>query len=222
MAKGTTFGTVHSNRDLGLIQQKVDIQPAQPKLNLIDIPGADGSKDLSDRPAGRIVYHDRTLTWTFALYPGDNWHDKHRQVSAALNGKRLDIYLDDDPNYFYTGRLTVKKYNTDKALRQITVEATCSPYMWAKEVSAWPVNFPSNSTGVTSVTVKGAAPAVCYVNLPYPATVKVKNYSVNASAGKIKLPVLLMPGGTSVSITFNQSGVGEYIRVDFEWREGAL
>lgn len=133
MAKGTNFGGIHSNIDLRLIQQKVEIQPAEPKLNLIDIPGADGSKDLSDRPAGRIVYKDRSITWTFALYPGENWHNKHRQVSNALNGKHCKITLDDDPGYYYVGRLTVKKYNTDKLLRQITVEATCAPYMLKQE-----------------------------------------------------------------------------------------
>ena len=129
MAKGTDFGGVHSYWDLNLIQQRVDIQPAEPKLNTVDIPGADGSVDLSTQPAGRIVYRDRVLTWTYALYPGENWHLKHRQVSNALNGRRCRITLDDDPDYYYDGRLTVKKYNTDKLLRQITIEAVCAPYI---------------------------------------------------------------------------------------------
>ena len=131
--KGTDFGGVHSYTDLHLIQQLVDIQPAEPKLNLVDIPGADGSKDLSEMPGGRVVYKDRTLTWTFALYPGENWHDKHRQVSNTLNGRRCKITMDDDPGHYYLGRLSVKKYNTDKVLRQITVEATCSPWMLKQE-----------------------------------------------------------------------------------------
>lgn len=135
MAKGTDFGGIHSSRDLNLIQQLVDVQPAEPKLNLIDIPGADGSKDLSEQPAGRMTYHDRKLTWTFALYPGENWHDKHRQVSNALNGKRCRITLDDDPAYCYVGRLAVKKYSTDRLLRQITIEATCSPYRLKQEIT---------------------------------------------------------------------------------------
>ena len=129
MAKGTNFGGVHSYTDLNLIQQKVEIQPAEPKLNLVDIPGADGSKDLSELPAGRVVYKDRILTWIFALYPGEDWHAKHRQVSNELNGKQCKITLDDDPGWYYKGRLTVKKYNTDRLLRQITIEATCSPYL---------------------------------------------------------------------------------------------
>lgn len=128
MARGTSFGGLHSNRDLQLIQQAVDVQPAQPKLNIIEIPGADGSVDLSAQPGGRVVFSDRTITWTFGLYPGDKWHDRHRKVSNALNGLACYITLDDDPNYYYEGRLSVEKYNVDGLLKQITVKATCRPY----------------------------------------------------------------------------------------------
>lgn len=129
MARGTDFGGIHSNRDLNLIQQKVEETPAEPKLNLVNVPGADGSKDKSELPGGRLFYNDRTVSWTFALYPGEDWDAKHRQVSNALNGKRCKITLDTNPGYYYTGRLVVKKYNRDRALRQITIEATCSPYL---------------------------------------------------------------------------------------------
>ena len=103
--------------------------PAEPKLNLVDIPGADGSKDKSELPGGRLFYNDRTVSWTFALYPGEDWATKHRQVSNALNGKRCRITLDSNLDYYYTGRVVVRDYNLDRALRQITVEATCSPYL---------------------------------------------------------------------------------------------
>lgn len=129
MPRETRFGdSIYSYRTLHLIQQQVDVQPAEPKLNLIDIPGADGSKDLSEMPAKRMTYKDRKIVWTFALYPGDKWDVKHREVSNALNGIRCTIHLDTDWDWYYEGRLTVKKYNVDKMLRQITVEAICSPY----------------------------------------------------------------------------------------------
>lgn len=128
MARGTDFGGVHSHKDLHLIQQKVEVQPANPKLNLIEIPGADGSRDLSTQPAGRVVYADRKITWTFALYPGENWDAKHSQVSGALNGRYCRITLDTDPGYYYLGRLVVSKHKVDGLLRQITVEAQCRPY----------------------------------------------------------------------------------------------
>jgi hypothetical protein len=125
----TRFGDdIYSFQTLHLIQQSVDVQPAEPKLNLIDIPGADGSVDMSELPRGRVVYRDRVITWIYALSPGDDWDSKHAEVSNALNGKRCTIHLWSDWDWYYEGRVVVKKYNVDKVLRQITVEATCFPY----------------------------------------------------------------------------------------------
>ncbi len=128
MVRGTNFGGIHSHYDLNLIQQKVDVEPAEPKLNLIEIPGADGAVDMTEQPAGQVTYETRKITWTFALYPGENWEAKRRQVNNALNGRRCDITISTDPEYYYQGRLSVKKHNVDMSLRQIVVEAICQPY----------------------------------------------------------------------------------------------
>lgn len=128
MARGTDFGGIHSHRDLNLIQQTVEVDPAEPKLNLVEIPGADGAVDMTEQPAGRVTYNTRKITWTFALYPGESWDAKHRQVSNALNGRKCNITLDTDPGYYYQGRLSVTKHKIDNTLRQITVVAICQPY----------------------------------------------------------------------------------------------
>lgn len=128
MARGTDFGGIHSSNDLQLIQQKVEVEPAEPNLNMIDIPGADGAVDASELPAGRVTYKTRKITWTFALFPGENWDAKHRQVNNALNGRKCNTTLDTDPDYYYQARLSVSKHNVDRSLRQITVEAICQPY----------------------------------------------------------------------------------------------
>lgn len=157
MPRETRFGEVYSYRDLNLIQQKVDIQPAEPKLNLVNIPGADGSKDLSELPGGRLFYKDRKITWIFALYPGDNWDTKHAQVSNALNGLRCTIHLHSDWEWHYEGRLTVKKYNRDKALRQITVEATCAPYKLKYALSGGTFDITTDGTDIVLLNKKRPA-----------------------------------------------------------------
>lgn len=217
MAKGTDFGGVHSSRTLNLIQQKVDIQPAQPKLNLIDVPGADGSKDLSDRPAGRIVFHDRTLTWTFALYPGENWHDKHSQVSAALNGKRCKITLDDDPNVYYDGRLAVKKYNTDKSLRQITVEATCSPYKFKQQETRVETSL---TTSYKSIALPNwSKPVIPEITVPSETTIRWKGATATLAAGTHRLLDVELQAGANTLEAKLASGSGTMVIV---YREGSL
>lgn len=184
MAKGTDFGGVHSHQDLNLIQQKVDIQPAEPKLNLIDVPGADGSVDMTELPAGRVVYKDRILTWTYALYPGDDWHARHRKVSNALNGKRCRIILDDDPGRYYMGRLSVKKYNTDRVLRQITVEATCSPWIFKKNPTVITENLIHDSTGFMSIILSNEKkPAIPTIEVTRNTTIVWKGSTKKLAAG---------------------------------------
>ena len=86
MAKGTTFGTIHSNRDLMLIQQSIEISPAIPRINIVDVPGANGGLDLTEALGVGVLYKDREIKWTFALYPGANWAERFQAVSGSING----------------------------------------------------------------------------------------------------------------------------------------
>jgi phage-related protein len=218
MARGTDFGGVHSNTDLHLIQQSVDIQPAEPKLNMVDIPGADGSKDLTEKPGGRVVYKDRTLTWIFALYPGENWHDKHRQVSNALNGRRCKITLDDDPDHYYLGRLSVKKYNTDKAVRQITVVATCSPWMLKQELTIVTDTFNNANRHLVKLPNE-KKPVIPAIELTHEASIlwndneiiipagAYTSLDIELQEGENKL-LVMFPGGTgTITVTYQEGSL---------------
>ena len=217
MAKGTDFGGVHSARDLHLIQQKLDIQPAEPKLNLIDIPGADGSVDMSELPAGRVVYHDRTLTWTYALYPGDDWHTKHRQVSNALNGKRCNIILDDDPANYFTGRLAVKKYNTDRMLRQITVEATCNPWILKRSRTIVRADLTADFQAIT--LSNGKKPAIPTIEVTAPATIVWGDLTAEIEAGSFTSLDIDLKEGNNILYAKAASGSGG---ITVTYQEGSL
>ena len=217
MARGTDFGGVHSSHDLNLIQQLVDVQPAEPKLNLIDIPGADGSKDLSEQPTGRVVYGDRKLTWTFALFPGENWHDKHRQVSNALNGKRCRITLDGDPAYCYVGRLAVRKYNTDKLLRQIIIEAICAPYRLKQEVTT--VTADLSTTQATISLPNDRKPVVPEITVSADTVLVWKNSTYTISAGTHKVLDIELQEGENTLAAKTLSGTGTIV---LAYQEGAL
>lgn len=221
MARGTDFGGIHSSRDLNLIQQSVDEQPAEPKLNLVEIPGADGTKDLSELPAGRVLYNDRTVTWTFALYPGDNWATKHRQVSNLLNGRRCHITLDTNPGYYYIGRLTVKKYNLDMTLRQITVEATCSPYMRKQNITTVEVNFNRVPAGefIPILLENERMPTVPTIEVTVPATIKWGNAEAEIGEGSFtSLDIELQAGANTL---YAKSATGEG-KISIHYQEGSL
>lgn len=219
MTKGTDFGGVHSSRDLNLIQQKVEIQPAEPKLNLVDIPGADGSKDLSDRPAGRVVYNDRTLTWTFALYPGENWHNKHRQVSNALNGRRCKITLDDDPDYYYLGRLVVKDYTTDKLLRQITVEAVCSPWLLKQDMTVVTLEVDDTDAEYELVLNNEKKPAILTIDSSIYTYIELNGDGIYIDPGKFTSLDLELQEGENILRAYQHNMTGT---ITITYQEGSL
>ena len=217
MARGTDFGGVHSYRDLHLVQAAVDVQPAKPKTNFIDIPGADGSKDLSELPAGRVVFETREITWTFKLYPGDHWATKYMQVSNALNGRACHITLHDDPDWYYVGRLTVDKYAVDSILHTITVVAVCQPYkLWQTELVA---TESLTTTYKTLLLTNDRMPVVPTITVSAATTVEWKGDTFSLSAGSHKVLDIELAEGANYLKAKTVSGTGT---IKVSYRKGAL
>lgn len=217
MALGTDFGGVHSSTHLHLIQQKVEVQPAAPKLNLIEIPGADGSKDLSDQPAGRVVFSDRKITWTFALYPGYDWDATHSKVSGALNGARCRITLDTDPGYYYLGRVNVSKHKIDGLLRRITVEAACHPYKLKQQRTEVTAALGAEYTAVD--LPNGRMPVVPTIIVTADTTLKFGGNTYAVSAGTHKLLGIELQEGDNTLEAKVSDGTGA---ITVLYQEGAL
>ena len=72
--KGIQFNDIHSYYDLNLILSVVNIPPAQPKTNYVDLPGGEGSLDLTEA-LGEVKYNDRDCTFTFTMNPTDHLPD---------------------------------------------------------------------------------------------------------------------------------------------------
>lgn len=127
--RGVHFGDTHSFRDLNLVLAPFDYTPAVPKTHYIDIPGGDGSIDATEAD-GTIHYQDREFQFVFSVMPGDTLTFEERQtvVARALHGKRFEIVLDKDPEYFWRGRVWIDEYASNKRLRQIAIVARVSPY----------------------------------------------------------------------------------------------
>ena len=217
MARGTDFGGIHSHHTLNLIQQSVEVEPAEPKLNLIEIPGADGAVDMSEQPAGRVTYNTRKITWTFGLYPGENWDAKHRQVSNALNGRKCNITLDTDPDYYYQGRLSVTKHKVDGVLRQITVVAICQPYKLRQQPTELTVNL--TTAYVTLAVLNDRKPAVPTITVSAETTLRWKGATVTVNAGAHRILDIEFAEGENPLEAKTVSGTGT-LKVTYQ--EGSL
>lgn len=215
ISKGVSFGGTHSYRDLNLILSKVDTPPAEPKTVYVDIPGGNGSLDFTEA-CGGVKFKDRTLTFTFTMRPDDTmtWEKKQAQVANALNGRKMSIIVDDDPDTHYSGRVTVSNYVANKKIRQIVITARVSPFKSSNNETVRTINLSETGSSV-SLYVTG--------NVSVVPSIKVSNWveisgdGVNIkydTAGTYKNPSLtLKPGSNS----FLVKGVGT---VTFTWTEG--
>lgn len=199
MMNGVWFDDIHSYNDLNLILSAVEIAPASPKTKFVDIPGADGSVDLTEA-LGEIRFSDRKCTFTFTCLPTDDFEVKKREVSNAINGKRMSIRLDKDPDYQWDGRCYIDKYKSDKNLNKITIGATVSPYKMKTTETQVEV---SAGTSVSKTLVRNCRkPIVPTIITTADATVVFgeNTYSLNAGTHKL-LGISLAAGNNTITVT---------------------
>lgn len=127
---GVTFGTKHSYRDWGLLlKSRPVISPPSPKTVYVDIPGSDGVIDLTESLTGDVKFDNRTIKCEFVVLDARNrWSDIYSEIMDYLHGQRMRVRLDEDPTYYYEGRLQVNEWKSDKVTSTITIEGDVEPY----------------------------------------------------------------------------------------------
>lgn len=157
-----TFGTKNSYDDFGLILTDKNIGFPEPKLEEVDVIGADGVIDLSEVLNDDIKYKTRKLQFTFTVLKGSKyWASTVADVANYLHGKKLRIQMDFDPAYYYTGRCKINSFKTSKRLCTITIDAECEPYRLDingnGEKWLWDTfSFQNGFIRVNAVTVNGS------------------------------------------------------------------
>ena len=138
MHHSITFGNKNTWTDWHLVpSSRPVINPPKPKVQYVDIPGADGSIDLTESLAGRPVYSDREGSLDFIVLNdfnvdnyNYNWIDVYTDIMRYLHGRRMKMVLEDDPNYYYEGRFEVNSWKSDANNSTIAIDYHLSPYKY--------------------------------------------------------------------------------------------
>lgn len=226
-----TFGTKNSYDDFGLILTDKNIGFPEPKLEEVDVIGADGVIDLSEVLNDDIKYETRKLQFTFTVLKGNKyWASTIADVANYLHGKKLRIQMDFDPAYYYTGRCKINSFKTSKRLCTITIDAECEPYRLDingnGEKWLWDTfSFQNGFIRVNAVTVNGSL----QVNLQNQRkivsptftcstamTVTFDGVTYNLPKGKTQVLGIRLQYGTNY-VTFKGNGT-----VKIEYQGGAL
>lgn len=210
--RGIWFDSIHSYTDLNLLLSSVEIPPASVKRKLVDIPGGDGSVDLTEA-LGEVRFNDRECVFTFTVFPKDNFEEKKKQVSNLLNGKRCRIMLDKDPGYYWLGRCSINEYASDKNLHKIVVGAVVAPYKLKNGQTV--VTIPSG-TSVAKTLLNGRKTVVPTITCTADFTIVFGGRPINGNADTHTIPdIELKHGENIVTVTSTAPVV-------FTYQEGEL
>lgn len=209
MLHGVSINGLNTLTEYGLLLC-ADLIIGEPKLkeNYVDIPGGNGSLNLSYSPQGYAVYEDRTIT--FKLFKAMGEDERNRLVTTLRNawhGQEIDLVLPNDLTHYWHGVIQfgeIGGYNYG----EIPVTMRAAPYKL--------------KTSVTSVSGTGAVtlsnermPVVPTVTATEAVTLAWSGYSVAISPGTQKIPQLVLQQGDTVVTVSGGS-------VTFEYREGSL
>lgn len=97
----------------------------------IEIPGRDGSIDLSDWLAGRPIYGDRQGSLEFYHQNGyEDWETVRRAMAHYFHGRTLKMILEDDPAYYYEGRFKLNEWKSEASHSKVVIDYHLKPYKW--------------------------------------------------------------------------------------------
>ena len=214
--KGIRFGNYHSFNDFHLILASKTIGTPSPKTETIDIPGGDGVLDLTDF-FGEPKYNNRNLSFDFStMVPMSEFMTVFSAVQNALHGKRMAITLDEDPEWYYTGRISVSEWKAERNIGRLTIDCDCEPY----KMSNNPTVISKNVNGTEIITLPNSRKRVVpEVKIESESGLNIVYQVGNVwdlGSGSYTLPELeLADGDNTVTIT----GTGT---ITFTYHQGKL
>lgn len=211
--KGVSFGEFHSYRDFSLILSQKTIGTPSPKTETIDIPGGDGVLDLTEF-FGETKYNNRNLSFEFSsIVPQADFMNQFSHIQDAIHGQKMQIVLDDAPEWYYIGRISVSEWKAEKAVGKLTIDCDCEPYKYklAETVVSVLVN------GTNSVVLpNGRKRVVPEITTDAEMKITFGAYSGTFDAGTFTIPELVLAAGKN---TVKVTGTGN---ISFRYREGVL
>lgn len=223
---GVTFdGRIHTWRDWGLNLVSIYIPMPKPKSQLIDIPGGDGSIDLTEIN-GRPVYDNRDgMELVFDLMDEDYkvWFLKYSEFAKEIHGKKVKMVLDDEPEHYYMVRLNLDGQKTNPVYGEITLSGTAEPFKYdhvsSNEPWKWgPFNFCTGvirnlsdqviSTAKNTITILGAGidnPPVFIVTEADNLKLTHEGRTYVLKVGRNRFPAVRV-GEEDVTLTFSGTG----------------
>lgn len=144
-----TIGEKHSHDDFDLVLLKLAISPPEANTHLIDVPGRATRIDATQSLYGEITYKNRAITMDFIHYHKGFgvWMGVYSNILNTWHGQRLQIIFDDDPTFYYIGRVSVSSAKESPLYASFTVTVDAEPYKYDVNGSTDPWEWDSFEFG---------------------------------------------------------------------------
>lgn len=194
------------------------IGEAEPKYNLVQVPGGVGYIDLTDA-LGVIGYNERELELTMKDIADHNEFIRHYSaMQADIHGKRCKITLSEDPDYYWDGRCSVGDMEQDGTACYVTVVAICQPYKLKQSKTV--VQDDSLTGEYKEILLSNdTMPTIPTITVQQETTIEYNGatYSINTGTHRLLDIILVSGGGTIKAKAPGGSG-----SIKIEYQEGAL
>ena len=229
----------HSFRDFGLYPRiKPVVAAPEVQVSEYEVPGRDGKIDMTEALDGVPHYLNREGTFQFTkLGDRSEWGVTEHLLKNKLHGKRTKIVIDEEPDGYYEGRLTLDEIEYDRAGHNAyyTILGDLEPYKYefdtAGEDYLWdPFSFEHGVargynnialSGTTEYTIIGSGYPVVpdiYVNsktgtLTVTFGSPAQTVTLDLGSNEDKLTGLILRDDSEVVLTFNGTG---NVKIDFK------
>ena len=206
-----------SDANLHLIRESVSIGSPALRTMELEIPGASGLLDCSEI-FGKRLYDTRPVAIAFGKTITSRY-EQDSLVKNALHGKRLQIFISEDLEHYYQGRVSVGEWSAAYGIGRVTVSAQkCDPYKYRASVTRRSVTVPDSGT-LEVILQSEFMPVSPTVTATAAATIAfgTVTYSIEANKAYKNLDMELAPGSNLVRV-YAAAGT----TVVFEYQEGSL
>lgn len=211
---GVNFNNFHSFDDFGLILSSKTIEAPNPKTVKVSIEGADGEMDLTEY-FGETKFENRKLEFEFtSIIPKSEFKDQFSEINNAIHGKKMQILLDEDSEFYYVGRCSLSSWKSNGRIMELTITCDCEPYKYKKCVTKKTNTIDGSETIVYANLRKSVIPKIT-IDSPIDFVFENKTFSVGG-AGTYIFPDIVFKAGSN-KITFVGSAT-----VTVEYHEGGL
>lgn len=208
--RGVIFDTKHSYKDFKLITNSISVEYPTVKTNYIDVPGRDGTLDLTEALGG-IKYNDRQLEFKFTMLSTSE--EAKSKIVGFLTWGKKKIILDKDKEYYYLGRCTVNNFKNAGTISELSVTAVCEPYKYRIKETRYEENLNGTHEIILTNDRKLVSPTIeCDSNIKI--SFEGMNYELEKGRHKI-LAIRLKEGYNRLTVSGNGMVMVTY-------REGAI